>query len=179
MKDQTNISPVTEDQRTQIIRATNDAIAKAEKIFHQSFSTLPIHFDLQGKSAGMYQVKGTNKRIRYNPWIFAKYYEESLSNTVVHEVAHYLVDCLWGINKVKPHGREWKNTMRLMGAEPVVRGDYDLTGIPRRQYRSFKYLCDCRSHELTIIRHRKIKEKKARYHCKICHGELKQASLDV
>ena len=129
MKDQTNISPVTTSQRTQIIRATNDCIAKAEKIFHQSFATLPIHFDLQGKSAGMYQVKGINKRIRYNPWIFAKYYEESLSNTVVHEVAHYLVDCLWGINKVKPHGREWKNTMRLMGAEPVVRGDYDLTGI--------------------------------------------------
>ena len=33
MKDQTDISPVTKSQRTQIIRATNDAIAKAEKIF--------------------------------------------------------------------------------------------------------------------------------------------------
>lgn len=178
MKDQTNISPVTKSQRAQIIRATHDAIANAEEIFRQSFPALPIHFDLHGKCAGMYQVKGPNKRIRYNPWIFAKYYEESLSNTVVHEVAHYLVDCLWGINKVKPHGREWKNTVRLMGAEPIVRGDYDLTGIPRRQYRSFKYLCDCRSHELTILRHRKIEAKKARYHCKACHGELKQASLD-
>ena len=54
MKDQTDISPVTKSQRTQIIRATNDGIAIAEKIFHQSFATLPIHFDLQGKSAGLH-----------------------------------------------------------------------------------------------------------------------------
>ena len=72
------ITPVSEYQRLQIVEATNSCVEKAGGIFSRHFSLLTIDFDLRGKCAGMYQVRGKKRRIRYNPWIFAKYYEESL-----------------------------------------------------------------------------------------------------
>ena len=38
-----------------------------------------------------------------------------LSDTVIHEVAHYIVDCLYGFQRVKPHGPEWKSIMVDLG----------------------------------------------------------------
>ncbi|RZO19195.1 MAG: metallopeptidase (SprT family) [SAR92 clade bacterium] len=170
------ITPVSEDQRLQIVEATNSCVEKAGNIFSRHFSLLTIDFDLRGKCAGMYQVSGRKRRIRYNPWIFAKYYEESLINTVTHEVAHYVVDSIWGIRHVKPHGKEWRDTMFAMGVEPIVTGSYDLEGIPTRQYRRYSYQCDCRTHDLTSLRHRKIVEKGAIYRCQLCHSPLKQCA---
>ena len=115
MTDLKIITPISEKQKEQVIAATVACISKASSLFDRQFIELPVDFDLRGKCAGMYQVRAHQKRIRYNPWIFAKYYQESLTNTVVHEVAHYIVDCIWGLRKVKPHGEEWRQTMIAMG----------------------------------------------------------------
>lgn len=166
------IEPISELQRTEVRHATQQCISRAEQIYNRRFKPLQVDFDLRGKCAGMYQVKRLERRIRFNPWIFAKYYQDSLHDTVAHEVAHYIVDCLYGLRKVKPHGREWQAVMRSLGAEPKATGNYDLTGIPRRQYQRFAYRCSCRTHHLTILRHRKVVTGRAKYLCQYCHGSL-------
>jgi SprT protein len=168
----TAIEPISELQQTEVRRATQQCISRAEQIYNRRFKPLQVDFDLRGKCAGMYQVKRLERRIRFNPWIFAKYYQDSLHDTVAHEVAHYIVDCLYGLRKVKPHGREWQAVMRSLGAEPKATGNYDLTGIPRRQYQRFAYRCGCRTHNLTILRHRKVMKGVAKYLCQYCHGPL-------
>lgn len=163
------IEPITEFQMRQVEAATERCIKKASSLYGREFASIAVDFDLKGKCAGMYQVKGRNRRIRYNPWLFAKYYKDSLSDTVTHEVAHYLVDCLYGLRRVKPHGDEWKAIMIDLGAEPKATGDYDLTGIPVRQYAKFNYRCACRTHQLTSLRHKKIVQRRAKYRCQYCH----------
>ena len=95
MTDTDMITPISDRQRLQITQATNDCIVRAGVIFDRDFALVPVVYDLKGKCAGMYQIRGTQRRIRYNPWIFAKYFEESLTNTVIHEVAHYVVCLLY------------------------------------------------------------------------------------
>ena len=166
------IEPITDLQMRQVEVATERCVEKASQLYGQRFDAITVHFDLKGKCAGMYQVKGRNRRIRYNPWLFAKYFEDSISDTVTHEVAHYVVDCLYGLRRVKPHGVEWKSVMVELGAEPKATGSYDLTGIPVRQYTKFAYKCACRTHQLTSLRHKKILYKRAQYRCQYCHGFL-------
>lgn len=150
------ITPISEQQQAEVVAATNHCIARASRLYGQTFEAVPIDFDLSGRCAGMYQVRGSMRRIRFNPWLFAKYYQDSIGDTVIHEVAHYIVDRLYGLKRVKPHGDEWKKIMVDLGAAPKATGHYDLTGIPTRQYQRFAYNCGCRTHQLTIIRHRKI-----------------------
>ncbi len=166
------IEPINDIQRTHVEAATVSCIKLAAGLYDRKFDLIPVHFDLKGKCAGMYEVRGQSRRIRYNPWLFAKYYEESLSNTVVHEVAHYLVDCLYGLRRVKPHGEEWKSIMLDFGVRPQATGDYDLTGIPVRQYTKHPYRCGCRTHQLSSVRHKRILQQGYKYRCQYCHSVI-------
>jgi SprT protein len=163
------IEPISEQQKKHVIIATADRISHAGRLFGRDFEQIDVDFDLKGRCAGMYQVRGRLRRIRFNPWLFAKYFDESVSDTVTHEVAHYIVDCLYGIRRVKPHGVEWQSVMVRLGAVPKATGNYDLSGIPVRQYERVRYSCACRSHELTLLRHNKIIQQGARYRCQYCH----------
>lgn len=163
------IEPISDTQMRQVEAATLSYIKVASALYEHQFAPIAVHFDLRGKCAGMYERKGDVRRIRFNPWLFAKYYEDSLGNTVIHEVAHYLIDCLYGLRRVKPHGEEWKAIMVDFGARPKATGDYDLTGIPMRQYAKFAYKCICRTHQLSSVRHKRIVQRGAQYRCQSCH----------
>ena len=166
------IEPIDNGARERVIRETERYISMAENLYRRQFPRIPVHFDLSGSSAGMFKIKGSDSRIRYNPWLFAKYFEENLSGTVPHEVAHYIVHCLYGLHRVRPHGPEWRAVMADFGADASVTGDFDLTGIPTRQHRRFRYRCDCREHQVTTRRHNLVSGGKARYACRLCNGEL-------
>lgn len=172
MNPTTYIDPITEQQRREVVAATQHCIARASAFYGRDFGSLQVDFDLRGKCAGMYQVRRQGSRIRYNPWLFAKYYEDNIGDTVIHEVAHYIVDCLYGLRRVKPHGQEWQQVMRDLGGRPKATGSYSLEGIPTRQYQRFPYSCGCRTHQLTLVRHRKIVRGRARYLCQFCHSPL-------
>ena len=173
------IDPISEQQQVQVIAATNRCIDQASTLYGREFKALPVDFDLSGRCAGMYQVRGAARRIRFNPWLFAKYFQDSIGDTVIHEVAHYIVDCLYGLKRVKPHGAEWKKIILDLGAVPKATGNYDLSGIPTRQYQHFAYSCGCRTHQLTIMRHRKIVKHRAVYRCQYCHGTLVAVPLET
>jgi len=171
------IAPISEKQKAEVQELTLKYIASAGQIYKKSFELIPITFDLRGKCAGMYRRTGREKRFRYNPWLFAKYYSHSLGQTIPHEVAHYITDCLWPFRKVKPHGQEWQSVMQAFGVAPEVTADFDLTGVPVKQYQRIAYDCGCKTHQLSLIRHRRVLSGKAQYRCKDCHQLLK-AALD-
>ena len=144
------ITPLSEPQKVEVREATSRCIVQASALYGRAFNLVPVDFDLSGRCAGMYQVRGSTRRIRFNPWLFAKYYQDSVTDTVIHEVAHYIVDSLYGLKRVKPHGQEWKKIMVDLGGIPKATGRY----------------------ELTIMRHRKIAKQRAKYLCQYCHGML-------
>ena len=174
--DNSQVKPISEQQQAEVVDATLRCIGTAGQLYRKDFASVPVIFDLRGKCAGMYQRHGNSRRIRFNPWLFAKYYQQSLDQTVPHEVAHYITDCLWGIKRVKPHGAEWKSVIKALGADARVTGDYDLAGIPVKQYQRFAYGCGCKVHQLTVIRHRKVLAGRADYSCRQCQGVLKVVS---
>lgn len=169
------IEPINHQLQDQVIIATCEFIQLAGKKFQCEFENIPVQFNLSGRIAGMYKVNRGQRQIRYNPYIFAKYYTDNLSTTVPHEVAHYVTDMVYGISKVRPHGKEWQSVMQLFGVEPRVTCDYDLEGIPVRSHRRFDYRCHCRTYEVTTRRHNMIQSGQRLYQCPECKSIIQSA----
>ena len=113
------VEPITQTQQQQVLSEVERYLRLAEQKLQRSFKDIPVYFDLKGRAAGMYKITLGNRQLRFNPYLFARYFEENFQNTIPHEVAHYLVDVIYGTNMVRPHGKEWKNMMQLLGAEPL------------------------------------------------------------
>ena len=69
MKSNEIIDPITEQQQRQVIAATHRCIDQASALYGREFKTVPVDFDLSGRCAGMYQVRGRARRIRFNPLV--------------------------------------------------------------------------------------------------------------
>ena len=171
------IEPIGKAQQLLVIEQNCDYVRRAEDIFEQKFPAIDVVFDLSGSSAGMFRIKGHHSQIRYNPWIFAKYFDDNLEGTVPHEVAHYVVHQLYGHrrgrrHRILPHGEEWRGLMAAFGADDSVTSNYDLSGIPQRRQRRFNYQCQCRGHELTTRRHNNVLRGDSQYLCRYCKSTL-------
>lgn len=166
------LEPISAKQEQQVRQQTTDCLRRACELFDLSYDPVPVHFDLRGRAAGMYQVRSAKMRIRYNPYLFAKYFDENLRQTVPHEVAHHIAGRLFGLRCIRPHGEEWRMIMRTLGVEPRVTAEFDLTGIPLRRQRRYTYVCHCREFQLSSRRHNRINRHKASYHCRACGSEL-------
>ena len=163
-----------------VINETHNYLTRAADLFDLQNETIDITFNLKGRCAGMYRVKSSRriftlqqKEIRYNPYIFSKYFMDNYTTTIPHEVAHYVTDRLYGIKNIKPHGKEWKAIMHAFNADASVTADYDLAGIPLKTQSLFTYQCSCREHKLTSIRHNKIVKRRYQYYCKNCKQSLR------
>lgn len=165
------IEPIDDEQQREVRVRTRHFVQEAQTIFKRHFQDPQVLFDLRGRTAGMYKVHGKRRWIRYNPWIFAKYYEVNLRDTVPHEVAHYIIDDVYG-RRAKPHGPEWQALMTKFEADPGVTFNLDLSGVPQRRQRTHPYQCLCRTHEVSTTRHNRVLRGKGRYHCVKCEGEL-------
>lgn len=171
----TLITPIDQTRQLQIIAEVERYIDLGGKHFGRVFDPVPVLFDLKGRTLGMYKIHQRKRVIRFNPWICAKYFDDSLATTVPHEVAHYLTDVLYGLRNIRPHGPQWKALMAVFGADASVTARYSLEGVPQRVIRRIDYRCACRDHQLTIHRHNRIRAGKATYHCRTCGGPLRLA----
>lgn len=169
------INPIDESSQVQVVTLTRDYIRRAGDLYGRAFPVIAVNFDLIGRAAGMYRVRGRWREIRYNPYIFGKYFADNLANTVPHEVAHYITDMRYGLRNVRPHGREWREVMQAFAAEPGATFRYDLSGIPRRHRRQFSYRCACGTHTLGAVRHKRASNGEARYCCRRCGKVLRFA----
>lgn len=170
------IRPISDVQRQQVIEQTQSWIKRANQIFDCQLQPIAVRFDLIGRAAGMYRVKSGHSEIRYNPYLLARYFQDSLDVTIPHEVAHYVVDKLHGRRRgIKPHGEEWKTVMRRFGI-PNLRASvaYDLDAIPQRRQARFDYRCDCGPVSVGPRRHANMQQGRARYLCRRCGHALQQ-----
>ena len=166
------VEPIAELQQAQVEERTEHFVCQAEGLFSRQFERIPVLFDLAGRTAGMFKMVGRQRCIRYNPWIFAKYFDENLSDTVPHEVAHYIVHEVYGRRRIKPHGPQWQALMSQFGADAGVTFNMDLAGIPQRSQKTHPYRCDCRTHDVSTTRHNRVKRGSGRYQCRFCDGQL-------
>ena len=166
------VQALTPAQCDRVLAATLECLQRAESLFDLGHKPIAVQFDLRGRAAGMYRVARRRAVIRYNPYIFARYFDQGLAETVPHEVAHYITDRLFGLRHVRPHGSEWRAVMRALGVEPRATAQFDLSDLPVRRQRRYTYQCACNSHELSACRHNRVRRGQARYHCRQCGGEL-------
>ena len=167
-----HIQPLSENLQEQVIQETNRFIKSAANYYDCKIKEIPVLFDLIGKSAGMYRVRAGQQVIRYNPYVFAKYFDDNFSETIPHEVAHYVTDILYGLRSIKPHGAQWKSVMQVFGVVANRTANYDLSGLPVRKFQTFVYHCGCQNYELTSRRHNKIVKGTGHYMCRDCGGKL-------
>ncbi len=176
-----DVLPLSAEQQQKVVNKTRAYIEQASELFNLKDKAVEISFNLKGRCSGMYRIKygkgrifiRKQREIRYNPYIFSKYFEDNYTTTIPHEVAHYVTDIIYGLKNIKPHGREWKAVMHAFGADASVTANYDLSGIPLKKQSLFTYQCDCREHQLTSIRHNKIKKRRYQYYCNVCKQTLK------
>lgn len=166
------IEPIDREQQQRVISTTREYIFRAEEFYHRRFEMIPVNFDLKGRSTGMYRVQHGQREIRYNPYLFAKYFADNLAVTVPHEVAHYATDLIYGLRKIRPHGEEWRALMQAFGADASRTCDYDLEGVPIRAHQRHSYQCGCSDHKLTSRRHNKVLRGGIEYTCRQCGSRL-------
>lgn len=164
--------PVNADRQTLVVAKTAFYIGAAETAFSRQFASVPVFFDLSGRASGMYQVRGSERIIRYNPYIFALHFEYHLASTVGHEVGHYIADCMHGLGEIKPHGSEWRAIVEDIGGDCSRTFDHDLAGVPIRRHRQVAYYCQCGERMLGIRRHNNVRRGLATYKCRQCNDEL-------
>lgn len=169
------IEPLNSACQNEVRECTRRYIQQAADYYQTPFQPIEVLFDLKGRAAGMYRRQGKRRWIRYNPYIFAKYFADNLANTVPHEVAHYVADHLYGMKNIRPHGAEWRQVMELFDAPPEVTCRYNLEAIPQRKMTTYNYRCDCTQHRLSSIRHNRLQRKQATYVCRKCRQPLRPA----
>jgi SprT protein len=176
MPNATHPQPVAELQQ-RARELTAELIARAGRYLRIELPSPVIRFDLRGRAAGQARTRdGRTCEIRYNLALLLRQPDDFLARTVPHETAHVVAFRLYG-PRVQPHGREWRAIMRLFGAEPTRCHDYDVEGLQTRRLRRFHYRCDCRSHQLTSIRHNRILEGRV-YLCRQCGKPLTRAPAE-
>jgi SprT protein len=145
-----------ETQKKRIENRALECLGTASARLEHPFELPEIRYDLRGRAAGQFLVRDKLPRLRFNGELFARYFEENLEETVPHEIAHYIVYELFMKNRrvrVLPHGREWQAVMRLLGANPSTRHNFDMTGISVRREQRFEWHCDCRTHSIAKRTH--------------------------
>ncbi|RDH83898.1 MAG: metallopeptidase (SprT family) [endosymbiont of Galathealinum brachiosum] len=170
---------LTKAQKNQVIHQTRHYIELANQQHNLNLTEIKVKFDLKGRTSGMFMVRNGLTSIRYNEIIFSHYFEDSLINTVAHEVAHYVVHTIWGVKKVKPHGKEWQQVMLMFDVKPDVTSQYDVSGLPLHRQTQHDYSCGCMMHQLSTTRHNKVQKKKAIYKCRKCRLPLRLSSRNI
>jgi len=156
-------------QRT--IDFTWEYLRQAERFFHRRFELSEIRFDVHGKTAGYFkQLSSGFSLINFNDVLLQANGEAFIRRTVPHEVAHLVVHQMHGC-ATRPHGKEWKEVMRLFNADASRCHDYDVSHVRSRQYKRFEYRCDCQTHYLTSIRHNRVLSGQ-NYLCRNCNKPL-------
>ena len=167
-----SIQPLNSHEEKLVIDEVDRYIGLIDKEFAVNLPRIPVRFDLIGSTIGMYCKKRGERSIRFNSHVFSKYWQENFTDTIPHEVAHYVSDMLFDYRYIKPHGPQWQSIMHFFGANPKARCYFDLSGISKRQIKRFDYACRCGTQQLTAIRHNRIQSGKRRYYCRACSAEL-------
>ncbi|WP_281252867.1 SprT family zinc-dependent metalloprotease [Solemya elarraichensis gill symbiont] len=163
---------MSQNRREQVRHKVAECLELAANHFDKSFELPEIRFDLHARAAGQYRYGKNLQQLRFNPYLFATAFDENLDTTVPHEVAHYVTFNLFG--RVKPHGREWREVMKLFGVPAEVTHNQKIKIPGLRRERRWGYQCGCQTHQLTTRRHNKVISGKGSFSCRKCGQLLRQ-----
>lgn len=165
---------------------------QAEQFYGAEFPVSAISFDLKGRAAGQVRFP-VNKQlfsrnlplIRFNADLLKQNAEPFISEVVPHECAHVIVYHRYTQkfalkkHRPKPHGIEWQTVMRdVFNLEPRVTHNFALQ---TSKARLFNYQCSCEQkiHQVSVIRHNKMKRGVTRYLCRACGSPLFSENLSA
>ncbi len=114
---------------------------------------LEVRWNFRLRTAAGRAVLEKDLRVELNPHLLARHPEQFLP-TLVHELAHIMVFCLYG-RTPKAHGSEWQSLMRRAGQDPQARHSMNVDGL-RRKRRKFLYLHVCKGCKANVI-YRKVR----------------------
>lgn len=150
------MNDMDEHQKERIKQRACECLETASAHLETRFDLPEIRFNLRGRAAGQFVLRNNIPLLRFNDELFARYFDENLEETVPHEIAHFIVYELFMKNakrRILPHGREWKAVMRLLGAAPTTRHNFDLSGLSVRREQRFEWHCKCRTHSIAKRTH--------------------------
>ncbi len=160
------------DLRPQARIRTRVLLRQARDTYGLQEAGCEVRFDLRGTAAGQARHLGPQGFvIRYNPILLRENAGAFIARTVPHEVAHVIVWQAFGAG-VRPHGEEWRRVMAFFGADASRCHGFDLSTVPRRRQRRFRYRCGCEQHLLSSIRHNRVLRGERVYLCVRCGEPL-------
>jgi len=100
--------------REAIINKFNECIENAEKFFKKELDPIKLQFGVSGSNAGKAKTARVSGGYEYTVMLNSTYilteFDDMLSDTIPHEIAHIIVRQIWP-KRCKPHGDEWKFVM--------------------------------------------------------------------
>lgn len=163
---------VSTELRTRVMDKVAVVVSDIESQYSMKFTKpIVIKFDLNSaRIAG--QAVFANNVVRLNPAYLAKYSDDYINSTVVHEVAHIGVHEVYHIGqgrRVDGHGPEWKQMMRKLGAEPNRCHTYEADPGQGRGKAKYEYKCSNCSAPVMVgpVVHKKLMSGE-RYHTRCC-----------
>ena len=120
----------------------------AEKHYGRKFDRIPTEYsNRMTKTAGKFRYLGDKSiLIRLSNVILDANPVDFVKRTVGHEIAHHIAHEVHGCN-IKPHGREWKEVMRVFGQEASRCHEY------KTVQNKVRYVVDGKDYFLGKIQH--------------------------
>lgn len=150
---------------------------RARKIFKIKKKKLKceIKYDLNSRrTLGMFCKIGKEKYFRFNKKIIEINKEKYLS-VVEHEFGHLIVSIIHKKEKVLPHGKEWKEVMRALGAKEIGATTKEFKEEVKEAYKGnlIECECKCQKHYLTKAKVNKMVLENVKFKCVKCDKEVK------
>lgn len=126
--------------RKKVEARVRECLDLGEKKYGRKFSMPEIRYDVKNTDGGLaYHQKWL---IRLNLILCYENEEHFIKTTVGHEAAHLIARAVYNDKvlaetgkKMRPHGKEWREAMDVVGLEPKVTHNYDVTSIARKPRR--------------------------------------------
>ena len=124
------------DLRKKVETRVRECLDIAEKHYKRKFDMPEIRYDVKNTDGGLayHQLW----LIRLNLILCYENEEHFIKTTVGHETAHLIARAVYNDKvlkdtgkKMRPHGKEWREVMGVLGLEPKVTHNYDVTSIAR------------------------------------------------
>ena len=147
---------LTQDRREKVEAKIREVFDIAEKRYEQKFEMPEIRYDIKNTDGGTATFQ--QWLVRLNLILMVENEEKFLNTTVPHEAAHLIARRVYHNKlaaegkKMRPHGIEWKEVMKLFDIPAKVNHSYDCTSIqrPHRRKRGSKL----RGAEADVLLHR-------------------------
>ena len=164
---------LTSELQESVIQKVKDTVDKINAHYHLDMKVPPVFYDVTGTTAGL--AKYRSMSIHFNSVLFLQNIEDTINNTVPHEVCHlgvllkHLKDRRPGAPK--PHGAEWKLMMWVVGAAAKRTHDYDVEDV-KTNVTEYQYQCGCAEGiKVGKVIHQKILRGN-RYNCRRCNQTI-------